>query len=78
LFLIPAYSGFGAAMATNLSYGLAIVFSCFLYRKTRLIGTIMLKSILAPFRALETTRTLKVIRTMAETEPSQVPLVLKP
>lgn len=69
LILIPAYSGFGAAIATTLSYGVAAVFSCFLHRQTWPVGTIMLKSLVAPFRLSETTRTFNLIRSVVDREP---------
>lgn len=44
IFLIPRYEGFGAAMATLVSYGLSAIFSSFFYKPTRLMGWELLKS----------------------------------
>jgi PST family polysaccharide transporter len=44
IFLIPRYQGFGAAIATLISYGLSAVFSSFFYKPTRLMGWEQLKS----------------------------------
>lgn len=44
IFLIPRYQGFGAAIATLISYGLSAVFSSFFYQPTRLMGWEQLKS----------------------------------
>jgi O-antigen/teichoic acid export membrane protein len=44
IFLIPRYQGFGAAIATLVSYGLSAVFSSFFYRPTRAMGWEQLKS----------------------------------
>ena len=62
LYLIPRHQGYGAAVATILSYGLAVILSCFLYTRTREIGFILVKSILAPFRIPSTLRTLAFVR----------------
>jgi O-antigen/teichoic acid export membrane protein len=53
---IPRYGGYGAALATLVSYGLAIVFSCFLHSQTREIGVMLLKAMVAPIRIAETLR----------------------
>lgn len=42
--LIPRYQGFGAAIATLISYGLSAVLSSFLYPPTRLMGWEQLRS----------------------------------
>jgi|ERR1700736_1476145 len=44
IFLIPRYEGFGAAIATLISYGLSAIFSSFFYKPTRLMGWELLKS----------------------------------
>jgi len=44
IFLIPRYQGFGAAIATLISYGLSAMFSSFFYKPTRLMGWEQLKS----------------------------------
>jgi O-antigen/teichoic acid export membrane protein len=44
IFLIPRYEGFGAAIATLISYGLSAMFSSFFYKPTRLMGWEQLKS----------------------------------
>jgi PST family polysaccharide transporter len=44
VFLIPRYQGFGAAIATLISYGLSSVCSSFFYRPTRIIGLEQLKA----------------------------------
>jgi O-antigen/teichoic acid export membrane protein len=62
LYLIPKYQGLGAAMATLGSYGIAVVFSCFLYKDTREVGTILTKAIFAPLRVVQTLKTLRAIR----------------
>jgi len=66
LFLIPAYQGYGAALATLLSYGLAVVLSCFLSSQTREIGIILVKSMLAPLRIPETLRTFARVRSTVD------------
>ena len=71
LYLIPRYQGYGAAIATTLSYAVAVVFSCFLHRETRALGTILLKSLLAPFRILETARTWGVVRASVDRPHSE-------
>jgi PST family polysaccharide transporter len=45
IFLIPRYQGFGAAIATLISYGLSALFSSFFYRATRQMGFEQLKSL---------------------------------
>jgi len=45
IFLIPRYQGFGAAIATLISYGLSALFSSFFYPPTRLMGWEQLKSL---------------------------------
>jgi O-antigen/teichoic acid export membrane protein len=62
LYLIPRYQGYGAAVATTLSYSAAAVFSCFLHRQTWAVGTILMKSLFAPLRILETLRTFAHVR----------------
>lgn len=44
IFMIPRYQGFGAAIATLISYGLSAMFSSFFYKPTRLMGWEQLKS----------------------------------
>jgi O-antigen/teichoic acid export membrane protein len=44
IFLIPHYQGFGAAIATLISYGLSAVFSSFFFYPTREIGWEQLKA----------------------------------
>jgi O-antigen/teichoic acid export membrane protein len=44
IFLIPHYQGFGAAIATMISYGLSAVFSSFFFAPTRMMGWEQLKS----------------------------------
>jgi O-antigen/teichoic acid export membrane protein len=56
LYWIPRYQGYGATLATLVSYGIAIVLSCFLHRDTREVGLMLLKSMLAPLRIVETWR----------------------
>ncbi len=52
LVMIPRYGGMGAAVATVISYAIAGLFSCFLYRPTWSNGWMMIKALLIPFRAL--------------------------
>jgi polysaccharide transporter, PST family len=52
LYLIPLYSGFGAAIATVISYAIAGYFVFFFYAKTRTIFSILSNSILFPWRNL--------------------------
>lgn len=52
LFLIPRYGGMGAAVATVISYAIAGLFACFLYRPTWRNGWMMIKALLVPFRSL--------------------------
>ena len=51
LVLIPRYGGMGAAVATVISYAVAGLFACFLYRPTWRNGWMMVKALLVPFRA---------------------------
>ena len=44
IFLIPRYEGFGAAIATLISYGLSAVFSSFFFRPTQVMGWEQLKA----------------------------------
>ncbi|PKN13758.1 MAG: flippase [Deltaproteobacteria bacterium HGW-Deltaproteobacteria-4] len=48
--LIPKYSGYGAAVATLLSYATASYFSLFFYKKTRPIFWMMSKAMMSPIR----------------------------
>jgi O-antigen/teichoic acid export membrane protein len=75
LYLIPRYRGYGAALATVVSYGLAVVFSCFLSSRTREIGIILIKSMLVPFRIPETIRTFALVRAAVDrtAQPSKGP-----
>lgn len=50
LYLIPRYAGYGAAIATLISYAVASYFSLCIYKKTRPIFWAMTKSMLVPFR----------------------------
>lgn len=50
--LIPRYEGMGAAVATVISYAVAGLFACFLYRPTWRNGWMMIKALLVPFRSL--------------------------
>ena len=52
LYLIPRHGGMGAAVATVISYAIAGLFSCFLYRPTWHTGWMMIKALLVPFRSL--------------------------
>jgi len=52
LLLIPRYGGMGAAVATVISYAVAGLFACFLYRPTWRSGWMMVKALLVPFRSL--------------------------
>jgi len=45
-FLIPRYGALGAAIATVAAYSSANVWLCFLYKRTRSIGSMMLKALL--------------------------------
>jgi hypothetical protein len=42
----------GAAVATVISYAIAGLFACFLYRPTWRSGWMMIKALLVPFRSL--------------------------
>jgi O-antigen/teichoic acid export membrane protein len=66
IYLIPRYQGYGAAWATTISYALAVVLSCFLYRRTREIGVVLVKSILAPLRIPETLRAFALVKTAVD------------
>jgi O-antigen/teichoic acid export membrane protein len=66
LYLIPLYKGYGAAIATVISYAVAIVLSCFLYRQTWEIGGILVKSLVAPFRIPQTMRAYVVVKTAVD------------
>ena len=48
--LIPFYGGKGAAWATLISYAIASFFAVAIYRRTRPVFWLMLKSLLAPVR----------------------------
>ncbi len=50
LYLIPAYGGRGAAVATVISYAATGYFACFLYPATRPAGKMMTLALLVPFR----------------------------
>jgi O-antigen/teichoic acid export membrane protein len=50
LLLIPRYGGYGAAIATLLSYATASYFSLFFYKKSRPVFWMMSKAILSPVR----------------------------
>jgi PST family polysaccharide transporter len=52
LLLIPLYSGFGAAIATVVSYGVAGYFSYFIFPETRNAALITAKSVVFPWRYL--------------------------
>ena len=54
LFLIPLYSGFGAAIATVVSYGVAGYFSYFIFPETRNAALMTAKSVVFPWRYLVT------------------------
>lgn len=49
LFLIPAYGGLGAAVATLVSYSVAVYFACFTDPRTRIAGKMMTRALLRPF-----------------------------
>jgi O-antigen/teichoic acid export membrane protein len=68
LYLIPRYQGYGAAIATTISYGFAVVFSCFLHRETWQIGGILLKSMLAPLRIIESLRSYNAVKAVVDAE----------
>ena len=50
LYLIPSYGGFGAAIATIISYSFSSYLSLFLNKKTRFMAMLMTKSIFSPIR----------------------------
>ncbi|MDO3377834.1 flippase [Geoalkalibacter halelectricus] len=50
LLLIPHYAGYGAAIATLLSYAVASYFSLFFYKKSRPVFWMMSNAMLAPVR----------------------------
>jgi O-antigen/teichoic acid export membrane protein len=52
LYLIPEYGGMGAAVATVISYALASLFACFLWRPAWNNGWMMVKALFVPLRAL--------------------------
>jgi O-antigen/teichoic acid export membrane protein len=68
LYLIPRYQGYGAAIATTISYGFAVVFSCFLYRDTWEIGSILVKSLLAPLRIIDSLRSYSAVKAVVDAE----------
>jgi O-antigen/teichoic acid export membrane protein len=68
LFLIPRYQGYGAAIATTISYGIAVVAACFLHRDTWEIGIIQVKSVLAPFRLFDSLRAFKEVKAVVDKE----------
>ena len=70
LYLIPRYQSYGAAIATTISYGFAVVFSCFLHKDTWEIGRILLKSMLAPLRIIESLRSYNAVKAVVDAEPA--------
>jgi O-antigen/teichoic acid export membrane protein len=50
LLLIPQYGGYGAAVATLISYAVASYFSLFFYKKSRPVFWMMSKAMLSPVR----------------------------
>lgn len=52
LFLIPAYGGLGAAVATLVSYSVAVYFACFTDSRTQIAGRMMTRALLRPFLLL--------------------------
>jgi O-antigen/teichoic acid export membrane protein len=50
LLLIPRYGGYGAAVATLISYAMASYFSLFFYKKSRPVFWMMTKAMLSPVR----------------------------
>jgi len=48
ILLIPVFGGVGAAIATVISYSVAVYFFCFINSKTRIAGKMMTKAFLAP------------------------------
>jgi len=68
LYLIPRYQGYGAAIATTISYGFAVVFSCFLHKGTWEIGLILVKSMLAPVRIIDSFRSYSSVKAVVDAE----------
>jgi PST family polysaccharide transporter len=56
LLLIPLYGGVGAAIATVVSYAVAVHTACFIHPRTRAVGNMMTKAIFVPVRAAVTRR----------------------
>lgn len=56
LLLIPLYGGVGAAIATVVSYAVAVHTACFIHPRTRAVGHMMTKAIFVPARAAVTRR----------------------
>lgn len=54
LYLIPLYGGVGAAVATVVSYAMAVYVSCFLYPRTWPAARMMTKAIFVPLRTVVT------------------------
>jgi O-antigen/teichoic acid export membrane protein len=52
ILLIPRYGGMGAAVATVISYAVAGLFACFLFRPTWRNGWMMVMALMVPFRSL--------------------------
>ncbi len=52
ILLIPRYGGMGAAVASVISYAVAGLFACFLYRPMWRNGWMMIKALMVPFRSL--------------------------
>ena len=50
IFLIPSYSGFGAAIATLISLMTSSYLSLFLMPKTRVMAIMMTKAMLSPLK----------------------------
>lgn len=51
-FLIPAYGGVGAAVATVVSYAVAGYLACFIVPQTRSAGKMMSRALVVPFRTI--------------------------
>jgi O-antigen/teichoic acid export membrane protein len=68
LYLIPRYQGYGAAIATTISYGFAVVFSCFLHKGAWEIGIILVKSMLAPLRIVDSLRSYNAVKAVVDAE----------
>jgi O-antigen/teichoic acid export membrane protein len=62
LILIPRYQGYGAAIATTVSYAIAVVLSCFFSKSMWGLGVTMLKSLLAPLRIRGSLYRYKVLK----------------